>query len=138
MDERYRPRYEGSAKERDSAYHQGTVWPFLLGPFVTAWLKTFGKNTARRAECRSFLTGLGVQLQECCVGHVSELFDGDAPHDPKGCPAQAWSVAEPLRALIEDLERTTAGSAAGPKRRAVARPKKSARSARLKKNTRST
>jgi predicted glycogen debranching enzyme len=103
-DSRYRPRYEGGVAERDGAYHQGTVWPFLLGSFVTAWIKTFGKSTKVQAEARAFLNGLEAHLREACVGQVSEIFDGDAPHMPRGCPAQAWSVAEPLRAMIEDLK----------------------------------
>ncbi len=102
-DARYRPRYEGGPMERDSAYHQGTVWPFLLGFFVTAWLNTYGRNAKARIKGRSFLEGLEPHLQEACLGQVSEVFDGDAPHHPGGCPAQAWSVAEPLRALVEDL-----------------------------------
>ena len=102
-DPRYRGRYEGGAVERDGAYHQGTVWPFLLGPFVTAWMKAFGQSVAARNKARSFLAGLEAHLHEACLGHVSEIFDADAPYLPRGCFAQAWSVAEPLRALIEDL-----------------------------------
>jgi predicted glycogen debranching enzyme len=103
QDHRYRPRYEGGPTERDSAYHQGTVWPFLLGSFVTAWLKAYGTSAKTRVKSRSFLEGLGFHFQEACLGQVSEIFDGDAPHHPRGCPAQAWSIAEPLRALVEDL-----------------------------------
>ena len=102
-DPRYRGRYEGGVLERDGAYHQGTVWPFLLGPFVTAWLKVYGKNTSALKQARSFLDGIGAHLRESCLGHVSEIFDAEAPHTPRGCYAQAWSVAEPLRALMEDL-----------------------------------
>ena len=102
-DSRYRSRYEGGVAERDGAYHQGTVWPFLLGPFVTAWVKTFGKTARLKVQARTFLNGLDAHLGEACIGQVSEIFDGDAPHHPRGCPAQAWSVAEPLRAIIEDL-----------------------------------
>jgi predicted glycogen debranching enzyme len=102
-DPRYRPRYEGGVRERDSAYHQGTVWPFLLGPLVTAWIKSFGRNVKSRSEARGFLNGLEAHLSEGCLGQVSEIFDADASHYPRGCYAQAWSVAEPLRALIEDL-----------------------------------
>ena len=102
-DSRYRPRYEGGVLERDGAYHQGTVWPFLLGPFVTAWMKTFGRSVAVRTQARGFLAGLEAHLSEGCLGQVSEIFDADAPHQQRGCFAQAWSVAEPLRALIEDL-----------------------------------
>jgi len=103
QDSRYRPRCEGGPLERDSAYHQGTVWPFLLGPFVTAWVKTFGDTAETRIEARSFLKGLETHLQEACLGHVSEIFDGEFPHHPRGCPAQAWSIAEPLRAMVEEL-----------------------------------
>jgi glycogen debranching enzyme len=102
-DPRYRPRYEGGVLERDSAYHQGTVWPFLLGPLVTAWIKSFGRNAKSRSAARGFLNGLEAHLGEGCLGQVSEIFDAEAPHHPRGCFAQAWSVAEPLRALIEDL-----------------------------------
>ena len=102
-DSRYRPRYIGGVVERDGAYHQGTVWPFLLGPFVTAWLKVNGNSSAKRAEARAFLHGLEAHLHDACLGQVSEIFDAEAPHHARGCFAQAWSVAEPLRALIEDL-----------------------------------
>jgi predicted glycogen debranching enzyme len=102
-DSRYRPRYEGAVVERDGAYHQGTVWPFLLGSFVTAWLKVNGNSPTRRAQARAFLDGLEAHLHDACLGQVSEIFDAEAPHHARGCFAQAWSVAEPLRALIEDL-----------------------------------
>lgn len=116
-DSRYRPRYEGGPMERDSAYHQGTVWPFLLGHFVTAWMKTFGSTAEIRTEARSFLAGIEAHLQEACLGQVSEIFDGDSPHQPRGCPAQAWSVAEPLRALVEDLGVSMTTGAARSSRR---------------------
>jgi predicted glycogen debranching enzyme len=103
QDRRYRPRYEGGPQERDSAYHQGTVWPFLLGSFLTAWVSTFGRTAKVKREARSFLTGIEASLRDACLGHVSEIFDGDYPHTPRGCPAQAWSLAEPLRAMVEDL-----------------------------------
>lgn len=102
-DSRYRPRYEGGPMERDGAYHQGTVWPFLLGPFITSWVKTFGCTEESKIAARSFLKGLEGHLQEAGIGQISEIFDGDAPHHPRGCPAQAWSIAEPLRAMVEDL-----------------------------------
>ncbi|MCP9439543.1 MAG: amylo-alpha-1,6-glucosidase [Nitrospira sp.] len=104
-DPQYRPRYEGGVAERDGAYHQGTVWPFLLGAFVTAWLNVFGRSAKRKREARSFLNGLEAHLHQACIGQVSEIFDGEAPHLPRGCPAQAWSVAEPLRVLIGELGR---------------------------------
>jgi glycogen debranching enzyme len=75
----------------------------LLGPFVTAWMKVFGQSAAARNRARSFLAGLEAHLHEACLGQVAEIFDAEAPHQPRGCYAQAWSVAEPLRALIEDL-----------------------------------
>ena len=115
-DSRYRPRYEGGVLQRDGAYHQGTVWPFLLGPFVTAWGKAFGKSAATRTKARGFLAGLEVHMHEACLGQVSEIFDAEPPHHPRGCYAQAWSVAEPLRALIEDL-----GVSADSSRRTVER-----------------
>jgi predicted glycogen debranching enzyme len=105
-DPRYRPRYEGGVPSRDGAYHQGTVWPFLLGSFVTAWIKTHGETAAARNQARTFLNGLERHLAEACIGQVSEIFDADPPHAPRGCVAQAWSVAEPLRALLEDIRAT--------------------------------
>jgi predicted glycogen debranching enzyme len=121
-DERYRSRYHGGPAERDAAYHQGIVWPFLLGVFVTAYLTVHGKRVSTKACARTFLQGLDPHLHDACLGHVSELFEGDAPHEPRGCPAQAWSVAEPLRALIEDVGRTNSadrptGSARAAQRR---------------------
>ncbi len=102
-DIRFCASYEGGVSARDGAYHQGTVWPFLLGPFVTAWVKTFGTSESVRREARMFLEGLSGHLDEGCLGQVSEIFDGQFPHRPRGCFAEAWSVAEPLRALIEDI-----------------------------------
>jgi predicted glycogen debranching enzyme len=94
----YAPRYAGGPRERDGAYHQGTVWPWLLGPFVEAWVRVRGNTPEARAEAReSFLTPLLRHLDEYGVGHVSEIADGDAPHRPGGCPFQAWSVGEALR-----------------------------------------
>ena len=102
-DSRYHQRYEGGERERAAAYHQGTVWPFLLGPFITAWCKVNGSGPAKSREARAFLDGLQGHLRESCLGQISEIFDAEAPHHARGCFAQAWSVAEPLRALIEDL-----------------------------------
>jgi predicted glycogen debranching enzyme len=102
-DPRYRPRYEGGVLSRDGAYHQGTVWPFLLGPFITAWVRVHGGSREAKREARTFLDGLEAHLNEGCLGQISEICDAEPPHRPRGCFAQAWSVAEPLRALIEDL-----------------------------------
>jgi predicted glycogen debranching enzyme len=94
----YRPRYEGGPRERDGAYHQGTVWPWLLGPFVEAWVRTRGGGAAaKRAARERYLGPLLRHLDEAGVGHVSEIADGDPPHAPRGCPFQAWSVGEALR-----------------------------------------
>jgi predicted glycogen debranching enzyme len=102
-DMRFCGSYIGGVVERDRAYHQGTVWPFLLGPFIAAWIKVHGSDHEVRRQARSFLDGLEGHLKEACIGQISEICDGQAPHHPRGCFAQAWSVAEPLRALVEDL-----------------------------------
>ena len=99
-DPAYRPRCEGGVAERDGAYHQGTVWPWLIGPFVDAWLNVNGDEAAHRAEARRrFLAPLLDHLNAAGLGHVSEIADGDPPHTPRGCPFQAWSLGELLRAL---------------------------------------
>lgn len=102
-DPNYIGRYEGGPGKRDGAYHQGTVWPWLMGPYISACFKTFGKNAASRFAALWFET-FEAHLHEACLGQVSEIFDGDAPHTPRGCVAQAWSVAELLRAIVEDIE----------------------------------
>jgi len=91
----YKARYDGDLRARDGAYHQGTVWPWLLGPFVDAWLKAFPE---RGAEARAMLSGLHEHLGQAGIGSVSEIFDAEAPFAPRGCIAQAWSVAELIRA----------------------------------------
>jgi len=101
-DPNYMGRYEGGPATRDGAYHQGTVWPWLMGPYITAYTKTFGKKAGRRFAS-AWLENFKDHLYEACLGQVSEIFDGDAPHTPRGCVAQAWSVAELLRAIIEDV-----------------------------------
>jgi predicted glycogen debranching enzyme len=99
-DPAYLPRYEGGVLERDSAYHQGTVWPWLIGAFVDAWLNVRGDGENHRAEARSrFLAPLVEHLRVAGLGHVSEIADGEPPHTPRGCPFQAWSVGELVRAL---------------------------------------
>ena len=90
----YQGRYEGGPVARDGAYHQGTVWAWLLGPFALAHLRVHGDGEAARA----FLAPMAQHLREFVVGSIAEIFDGDAPFSPRGCPAQAWSVAETLRA----------------------------------------
>jgi glycogen debranching enzyme len=94
----YRGRYAGDVLARDAAYHQGTAWPWLLGPFVEAWVRVRGgTQEARREARRRFLDPLGPHLGEAGLGHVSEIADGDPPHTPRGCPFQAWSLGELLR-----------------------------------------
>ncbi|RKP44220.1 amylo-alpha-1,6-glucosidase [Pararobbsia silviterrae] len=94
----YRGRYEGGPHERDGAYHQGTVWPWLMGPFVDAWLRVHGSTGATRVEARErFLAPLRAHLRTAGLGHVSEIADGDAPHTPRGAPFQAWSLGELIR-----------------------------------------
>ncbi len=98
-DSRYRGRYEGDQFSRDSAYHQGTVWAWLMGPFIEAFLKVNKYNPEARAEAAEMLGGLQRHLfEDACLGSISEVFDGDFPHRPGACMAQAWSIAELLRA----------------------------------------
>jgi predicted glycogen debranching enzyme len=93
-DSSYRGRFEGDMTARDSAYHQGTVWPWLTGPFILAYLYAFGNNPFSLAYCSGLLEGLASQIGACCLGSISEVYDGDAPQRPGGCPAQLWSVAQ--------------------------------------------
>jgi predicted glycogen debranching enzyme len=102
-DPQYRGSYTGGPTERDGAYHQGTVWPWLLGPFITAYVKVNGRSEEARRRAQARLSPLESHLAEAGLGHVSEIFEGDAPHRSCGCIAQAWSVAEILRAYSEDV-----------------------------------
>ncbi|MEW6182861.1 MAG: amylo-alpha-1,6-glucosidase [Bacillota bacterium] len=102
-DPAYKGRYTGDVKSRDAAYHQGTVWSWLLGPFVTAYRKVHGQSVASRERARAFIAPFIDHIGDHGVGYVSEIFDGDAPHWPRGCFAQAWGVAEILRAYVEDV-----------------------------------
>ena len=105
-DPRYCATYEGGQKSRDSAYHQGTVWPWLLGPFISAYVRINGRTAQSQAQARNLLRGIEQHLTEAGLGQISEIFDADLPHHPRGCFAQAWSVAEVLRALCEDIYQT--------------------------------
>jgi len=97
--------YEGGASSRDAVYHQGTVWPWLSGAFVDAWLRVHGDTKAHREEARNrFVAPLRDHLNAAGIGHVSEIADGDAPFTPRGCPFQAWSLGELIR-----IERTMVG-----------------------------
>jgi predicted glycogen debranching enzyme len=93
----YKPTYHGDLRTRDAAYHQGTVWSWLIGPFTDAWLKVYPQE---RIVARGMLSGLERHLGEACIGSVSEVFDAEEPFAPRGCIAQAWGVAELLRAWI--------------------------------------
>jgi predicted glycogen debranching enzyme len=103
-DPQYRGRYGGGTVERDGAYHQGTVWPWLIGPFVTAYIKVNGGDEIARRQAAEWLAPLRDHLADGGLGQISEIFDGDAPQRPCGCMAQAWSVAEILRAYVEDIK----------------------------------
>ncbi|MBI1912984.1 MAG: glycogen debranching enzyme family protein [Deltaproteobacteria bacterium] len=94
----YKKRYFGDLRSRDAAYHQGTVWAWLIGPFIDAWLKTYPEKTS---EARELLNGFWGQLSAAGVGTMSEVFDAEEPFSPGGCIAQAWSVAELLRCLVK-------------------------------------
>ncbi len=106
-DPQYRGRYEGDALSRDGAYHQGTVWPWLMGPFLSAYLKVNEGSAAAAEQASRWLAELRRYIAEEGVGQIPEVFDGDAPHRGGGCMAQAWSVAEILRIVRE-------GAAAAP------------------------
>lgn len=90
--------YQGCMEKRDRAYHQGTAWGFLLGPFIEAYLKINGFSDQSKEEAKAFFEPIKKHLVHNCIGSISEIFDGDAPHQGRGCYAQAWSVGEVLRA----------------------------------------
>jgi predicted glycogen debranching enzyme len=104
-DPRYKAKYEGGRESRDNAYHSGTIWPWLTGPFTTAYLKAKGYSdyNLKFASEKFIMPLLSEQITRGGLGSISEICDGDPPHLPRGCIAQAWSVAEPLRAYIEDV-----------------------------------
>ena len=101
----YSPRYEGDASRRDAVYHQGTVWPWLMGPFASAWVRVRGGTAeAKRAARERFLAPILAHLDRAGLGHISEIADAEPPFTPRGCPFQAWSVGEALR-LSEEILR---------------------------------
>jgi predicted glycogen debranching enzyme len=104
-DPKFRGRYCGNPNERNTAYHNGTIWPWLIGPFVTAFTRIRGFSEASRTLAYdTFLLPLfAEQIRQAGLGSIGEIFDGDPPHFPRGCISQAWSVAEPLRAYVEDI-----------------------------------
>jgi predicted glycogen debranching enzyme len=99
----YKGQYRGDAMNRDTAYHNGTVWPWLLGAYVKAYLKVHGNSNSSIEYMRALLEGFDAHLDTAGIGTISEVFDGDYPHSPGGTIAQAWSVAEILRAYVEDV-----------------------------------
>jgi predicted glycogen debranching enzyme len=94
----YKSKYYGDLRSRDAAYHQGTVWAWLIGPYIDAWLKLHPEHLA---QARQFLNGFLSHLDEQCIGSISEVFDAEPPYTPRGCIAQAWSVAEVLRCWVK-------------------------------------
>jgi predicted glycogen debranching enzyme len=101
----YRGSYRGDIRSRDGAYHQGTVWPWLMGPFIEAWLRTSDNPAEAVPQARArFLAGLATHRQQAGIDHISEIADGDPPHAPRGCPFQAWSLGEFIRAgrMLDD------------------------------------
>lgn len=98
----YKADYKGDLRTRDGSYHQGTVWPWLIGPFIDAWLKVYPQE---RAQARQMLHDLlSVHLKDACIGSISEIFDAEPPFLPRGCISQAWSVAEVLRCWAKTAE----------------------------------
>jgi len=95
--ERYAHVYGGDAFKRDSSYHQGTVWSWLLGTYIDALIKVEGE----KSKAKKIVEDFAYHLNEGCIGSVSEIFDADTPHYPRGCVAQAWGVAEILRVIKE-------------------------------------
>ena len=102
-DPRYRPTYGGDVRSRDSAYHQGTVWPWLLGPFITAYLKVHGRTRDSLLKARIWVENFDAHLRDAGLGQISEVFSAEPPYAPGGCIAQAWSIAELLRAAKEEV-----------------------------------
>ena len=99
----YCPHYGGDQAARDGAYHQGTVWPWLMGAYISAYVRLHRGSRRARAEAARLLDGLWQHVGDAGLNSVSEIFDADPPHAPRGCIGQAWSVAEVLRAYVEDI-----------------------------------
>jgi predicted glycogen debranching enzyme len=97
----YKAKYYGDLRARDAAYHQGTVWCWLIGPFIDAWSRVHPED---RGGARRFLAGFEEHLGEECLGSISEICDADSPFTPRGCVAQAWSVAEVLRSWVNTVK----------------------------------
>jgi glycogen debranching enzyme len=104
-DPQYHGKYGGDSRSRDSVYHQGTVWPWLLGPFLKAYVEVNQRSPKALKQAADWLSELARFIENEGAGQLPEVFDGDAPHRPGGCIAQAWSVSELLRACVEDVYR---------------------------------
>ena len=111
-DREYCGRYGNSVEDRHRAYHQGTVWPWLIGPYVEAFLKVHADSAEAVQQAGEMLTSFDDHVRQAGLGFISEIFDGDPPHHPRGCIGQAWSVAEVLRAkmLVAERRRRLAAS----------------------------
>ncbi|MDP9113893.1 MAG: amylo-alpha-1,6-glucosidase [Acidobacteriota bacterium] len=120
-DPRYRAQYEGGVTERDTAYHLGTVWPWLMGPFITAYVKVNQRSEAARQQAETWLAGFSEHLATTGLGHICEIADAEYPYTPRGCIAQAWSAGEILRAAVEDVYAAATVTKRRPSR-AVATP----------------
>ncbi len=129
----YAGHYRGGVRERDGAYHQGTVWPWLIGPFVEAWLRVRGNRPDAKREARQrFLAPLLAHLNDAGLGHVCEVADGESPHLPGGCPFQAWSLSELIRlqnVVLADQPVTTESTSAVTARTFGAAPQPAFRNA---------
>jgi glycogen debranching enzyme len=121
----YKRKYFGDLRTRDAAYHQGTVWTWLMGPFIDAWLRVHPDDFE---GAREFLRGCVAELgsKDACIGSISEIFDAEAPYGPRGCIAQAWSIAEVLRCwrkteprMLDDDEQTTTHTRSSESRNVV-------------------
>ena len=102
-DPEYCGRYRGGPAQRDRAYHQGTVWPWLMGPFLTAYVRVNHGSVIAQRQAAEWLAPLKLHLEQAGLCHISEIFEGDAPHPACGCIAQAWGVAEVLCTYCEDV-----------------------------------
>jgi predicted glycogen debranching enzyme len=107
----FKPRYFGDLRARDAAYHQGTVWAWLVGPFVDAWLRVYPED---HRGAREAIEGFVHHLDDACVGSISEVFDAEPPFTPRGCIAQAWSVAEVLRVWVKLAQHTGQSQPSSP------------------------
>ena len=105
QDPNYKGRYEGDPYRRDSLYHQGTVWPWLIGPFISAYLKVHGATEETRQHARGLLKPLEEHFNEGCLGQISEIYDGSVPQFERGCFAQAWSVGQIMQVMCEEILR---------------------------------